>query len=231
MYVAMFLAGTQIGASGTGSPGRTPKEAPADREQIEAAFKLAQAAAAEYEIRVGEGDKALDLQREPVLRWSNPSVGVVHGNVFLWTRDGQPLIVGSLFKWFTPFTHMSHEFQSLTDESIDCNFHGKPVWKTSEPGLQFSDLPKAPALAATAEQRLLQIKQLAKDFAGSKKERDGTQVELRLLPQPIYRYAVPKKGILNGALFTLVHGTDPEIFVLIEARGETVPGGNTRPPG
>jgi hypothetical protein len=67
----------------------------------------------------------------------------------------------------------------------------------------------------------LQLSRLAKDFAGSKKEREGEQEELRLLPQPIHRYATPKEGILNGALFAFVQGTDPELFLLIEARGAT----------
>ena len=199
-----------------------PAETPADREQIESALKLTQAAAAEYEIRVANDDKPLEWQREPVLRWSNPDRGVIHGNVFLWTRDGQPLVVASLHKWFTPWTHMSHEFQSLTEESLRTTFHGKPVWKTSEPGLSFVDLPKAPAPAETEAQRLLQLKQMAKEFTAIKKEIDGIEGELRLLPQPIYRYATPKKGIVQGAIFAFVQGTDPELFVLIEARGENV---------
>ncbi len=196
---------------------------PANKENIEAALKLTLAATAEYEIIVGseEKEKPLELQREPVLKWSNPDRGEVHGNVFLWTRDSRPLVVASLFKWFTPFTHMSHEFQSFAEAPITAKFHGKEVWKTSESGVRFVDVPKAPAPAATEAQRLLQMKQLAKDFSGSKKEREDTNpVELRLLPQPIYRYAAPKQDILNGGLFTLVHGTDPEIFVLIEARGK-----------
>ena len=45
-------------------------------------------------------------------------------------------------------------------------------------------------------------------------------IELRLLPQPIHRYSAPKQGIHSGALFAFVHGTDPEIWLLIEARGE-----------
>jgi hypothetical protein len=194
---------------------------PANPENIEAALKLTLAAAAEYEIRVGDDDKPLELQREPVLKWSNPDRGEVHGNVFLWARDGRPLAVASLFKWFTPHTHMSHEFHSLAEGPLSGKFHGDPVWKASEPGLRFVDLPEAPAPAANDAQRLLQMKQLAKDFSGVKKERnEGTVVELRLLPQPIHRYAAPKKGVVTGGLFTLVHGTDPEIFVLIEARGK-----------
>jgi hypothetical protein len=220
LVVSLAIGSLVIG--GIRSPAQNPAETPADPKQIESALRLTQAAAAEYEIRLADDDKPLDWQREPVLRWSNPARGVIHGNVFLWTRDGRPLVVASLHKWFTPFTHMSHEFQSLTEESLRATFHGKPVWKTSEPGLAFVDLPQAPAPAENEAQRLLQLKQLAKDFTASEKDRDETPVELRLLPQPIHRYAAPKKGIINGAMFAFVLGTDPELFLLIEARGENI---------
>src|SRR5262249_19203295 len=169
-------------------------------------LKLTQAAAAEYEIRVGDSDKPLELRRDPVLQWSNPDRGEVHGNVFLWTRDGRPLVVSSLFKWFSPHTHMSHEFHSFAEEPLRASFHGTPVWKTSEAGVRFVDVPGAPAPAANEAQRLLQMRQLAKDFAGWKKERDGVAGDLRLLPQPIHRYASPKQGIQSGGLFTFVQG-------------------------
>src|SRR5262249_55280381 len=220
LLVALLSVGSLVAAVPAIGLAQKPADTPANPENIEAALKLTQAAAAEYEIRVGDDDKPLELQREPVLRWSNPDRGEVHGNVFVWTRGGRPWAVGSLFKWFSPHTHMSHEFQSLAEEPLSARFHGKPVWKTGESALRFVDVPNAAAPAANESQRLLQLKQLAKDFAGWKKERDGLEIELRLLPQPIHRYAAPKQGILNGALFTLVHGTDPEIFLLIEARGE-----------
>jgi hypothetical protein len=200
---------------------------PANKENIEAALKLTLAAAAEYEVRVGddEKEKPLELQKEPVLKWSNPDRGEIHGNVFLWTRGGRPMVVGSLYKWFTPFTHMAHEFQSLAEGPVGMKFHGQPVWKTGESAVRFADIPGAPAPAATDAQRLLQMKQLAKDFSGVKKERDDSNVvELRLLPQPIHRYSAPKEGVLGGGLFTLVHGTDPEVFLLIEARGKDAAG-------
>jgi hypothetical protein len=203
-------------------PADPPPDTPANKENIEAALRLTLAAAAEYEFRVGDDEKPLELQREPILKWSNPDRGEVHGNVFVWTREGRPLAVGSLFKWFTPFTHMSHEFLSLAEGPLAAKFHGKPVWKTDESVVRFADVPNAPAPAATEAQRLLQMKQLAKDFTGSKKERDEKTgaIELRLLPQPVYRYAAPKQGVVAGGLFALVHGTDPELFVLIEARGK-----------
>jgi hypothetical protein len=202
------------------SRAQNPGKMPANPENIQAALKLTLAAAAEYEIRVGDNDKPLELLREPVLKWSNPEVGEVHGNVFLWTRDGRPLVVGCLFKRFSPDTMMAHEFHSLADEPLSASFHGDPMWKTSEAGLRFMDVPKAPAPAANETQRLSQLKQLAKEFSGTgnygKKVGD---VELRLLPQPIHRYAAPKQGVITGGLFGFVRGTDPEIFLLIEARG------------
>lgn len=221
---ALLSLGALVGAVGLVPAAEEP--APANPENIAAALKLTLAAAAEYEIVVGKDDKPLELQREPVLKWSNPDRGEVHGNIFVWTRGGRPLAVGSLFKWFTPHTHMSHEFLSLAEEPLGAKFHGKEVWKTSESVVKFADVPGAPAPAATDAQRLLQMKQLAKEFSGSKKERDEKTgvIELRLLPQPVHRYSAPKQGTFGGGLFALVHGTDPEIWLLIEARGKDAAG-------
>jgi hypothetical protein len=147
--------------------------------------------------------------------------GEVHGNVFLWTREGRPLAVGSLYKWFSPHTHMSHEFHSLAEEPLSAKFHGKQVWETNEAGLRFVDVPKASAPAANEAQRLLQLKQLAKEFSATGIYRkDANETELRLLPNPIHRYAAPKHGIISGGLFAFVRSTDPDIFLLIEARGK-----------
>jgi hypothetical protein len=48
--------------------------------------------------------------------------------------------------------------------------------------------------------------------------------DLRLLPQPVYRYAAPKQGVHSGGLFAFVEGTDPDIFLLIEAREKDAAG-------
>ena len=41
---------------------------------------------------------------------------------------------------------------------------------------------------------------------------------MRLLAQPIYRYENTKGDLIDGGLFVFVLGTDPEAFLLIEAR-------------
>ena len=45
--------------------------------------------------------------------------------------------------------------------------------------------------------------------------------ELRLLPRSIYRYEPVEGTILDGAVYALVHGTNPEILILIEAHQVT----------
>jgi len=45
--------------------------------------------------------------------------------------------------------------------------------------------------------------------------------ELRMLPTPLYRYAIDKPDkVQDGALFAYVSGTDPEVLLVIEAFGE-----------
>ena len=192
-----------------------------NKQQIDAALKLTKESADKYKFTLkNDSHDEAKLVAEPILRWSNPAAGEIHGNVFLWTAEGRPAVVGSLYKWFSPHTHMSHEFHSLSESPLEGRFHDAEVWSPRAAGLKFAPLPEAPKPAATAPQRVLQMRRFAKDFAATKKERDGNQSELRLLPQPIYRYSAPKQKVVDGGLFVFVQGTDPEVFLLLEARGE-----------
>ena len=44
--------------------------------------------------------------------------------------------------------------------------------------------------------------------------------ELRLLAQPVLRYADSTNPVLDGAVFVFAHGTNPEVLLLIEAIGD-----------
>ncbi len=210
-------------AAAASAQGPTAEEpaAPVNKALIDAALKLTQSEAAKYSFTLGDAAKSIPtLRKDPVLKWFNPTVGEIHGNVFLWTVNERPVAVGSLFKWFSPHTHMSHEFHSLAEVSLAARYGEREVWRTSKAGVSFSPFPDAPQPAATATRRFLQMRELAKGFSATKTERDGNQTELRLLPQPAYRYAAAQEKIIDGGLFVLVQGTDPEVFILLEARGD-----------
>lgn len=224
VFYAIALLLSPLLAVGQDAPAAKSIEAePENKEQIEAALKLTREAAKQYVIEIGRKADRAALLQEPVLRWSNPNVGEVHGNVFLWTVRNRPVAVGSLFKWFSPHKHSSHELHSLAEDRLTAAYQGKPVWTVASPALQFIPIQNAETPAPTAARRLSQMRQLTRRFTGYETTREGEEYEIRLLPQPIYRYESPQDGVLDGGLFAYVLGTDPEILLLMEARGEKEP--------
>lgn len=219
MGAAAFLMGSLWLASAALAQDASPTLT-VDAANVEAALKLTRECATRYEFAGNAGSLSCELEPRPVLRWSNPERGQIYGNVFLWTSRGRPVVVGSLFKWYSPFTHMSHEFQSLSSSPIVARYDGADVWRTTDAGISPADLPDAPAVADTPAARLIQMRQLARRFTAREVTRESEKIELRLLPQPLYRYQETgdRAEVLDGGLFVFVQGTDPEIWLLLEAQ-------------
>ena len=72
--------------------------------------------------------------------------------------------------------------------------------------------------AETERQRTRQMRSLSEGFRASDNFKEKGWSELRLLPTPILRYGVSGTEPFDGALFAFVLGTDPEVFLFLEAR-------------
>ena len=73
--------------------------------------------------------------------------------------------------------------------------------------------------AAEAPQRQRQLKQLAGKFTGHEFwDPNNSRYELRRLERPLHTYRDEENGILDGALYTLANGTNPEVMLFVEAR-------------
>ena len=198
-------------------------ESAGDAESARAALaaKLVRRAAEEYTIRPasGPGGKSapLTLRAEPILKWSNPVAGSIHGAIFVWTADGRPQAIGSIYKYFEPARHLGVEFNSLAPGPLTAEREGREVWHPARAGVDWKPIPDAPAPAEAAAGRLRQMRALAEPFAAEETDEKGVTRDLRLLTQPIYRYP-GGPGQPDGGIFAFVQGTDPEIFLLIEAR-------------
>jgi hypothetical protein len=59
------------------------------------------------------GGEEFHLVGEPVLKWSNPIRGSLHGAVYIWTLKGRPVVVGSFLEWFVPEKSRWIELHSL----------------------------------------------------------------------------------------------------------------------
>jgi hypothetical protein len=181
--------------------------------------------AAEYSIAVeSDSKKELELRKEPIFEWTNPSRSALqHGVIFLWLRDGRPAALGCIFSQQDdklPGRRVMHELHALDREKLVVS-RPKALneWKP-QTGLARKALPDAGTPAATAGARLVQMRRLAQEFTGYENDLEGKRSDLRLLPRPQYRYPEAKTGVVDGALFALLstEGTDPEVWLLIEAR-------------
>jgi hypothetical protein len=180
--------------------------------------------AASYSIyRDVQRTQKLELRREPVYRWTNPTrVGGQVGEVFVWTYRGRPEVVGSIFSHPSGDGRrvMCHELHSLSLAVLVVDREASEQWVPQAAGVDLKPLEGAPPPARTAAQRLAQMRDLAREFTGRSLSDQGQTWELRLLPKPLYRYESTDPDVLDGALFALVSsaGTDPEIILLLEAR-------------
>jgi hypothetical protein len=174
-----------------------------------------------YEIFI-QTDRPKKLERfpKPVLRWTNPVRGARDGCLWLWTQNGRPQAIASFYPSLgTEGEQWDHEFQSLAREKLRAERNRTPFWTPEKPGLEFKPLPDAPVPADTAARRASQIRTLAGRFSGQVIVHNDKSA-LRLLTTPIYRYSDDNAGVIDGAMLVFAQGTDPELFLLLEARAE-----------
>jgi hypothetical protein len=173
-----------------------------------------------------ESGDALTLRKEPVYRWTNPIAAAIgreikDAAVFVWIADDRPAAIGSVI-WYSKIG-LYHEFQSLESEPITAERAGKKIWAPAQSGLEFKPVPDAPAPAATAAARLVQMRAIAGRFRaevikGPPSFPKDSVWQLRLLPTPLLRYGKPSGLARDGAIFAFCQDTDPDAFLMLEAR-------------
>jgi hypothetical protein len=160
------------------------------------------------------------LRPEPVLTFTNPvRPDALHGAAYVWTDRGVPRLIAAVWsaedQKQRSQRNLCYEFFSLSEHPLEVHIDNSPVvWRPQKGGLEWIDLEGAPPPAGTRALRLTQMRRLA---AGWEAMGHPGEAELRLLPQPVYRYPEDAPGAVDGAIFAFVMGTDPELFVLLEA--------------
>lgn len=164
---------------------------------------------------------AAEFVSEPVYRWKNLSrANGQSGAMFVWTHGGRPVVLGGVFSNPEQGKRiLMHEFHALGPQRLFPRFKDSEQEWLPGAGVPLFPLPEAPAPEPTAARRALQMRELARRFTAHTIDNVGARWQLRLLPQPLYRYAKPQGEIVDGALFAFVSdaGTDPEIVLALEA--------------
>lgn len=180
-------------------------------------LELMKKSLAVYEVSMlGEREVKLHLEKEPVLRFTNPVGGSKDGTVFLW-RDGEERPRVAVQVYWDPSETWLQEFSSLAAAPVVAKAPGMSDWSPSKAGVRYEPLPDASRPAETPEKRLRQMRAIAEEFTTNHYYKRRTWNKLRLLTKPFARYGKEGSSVLDGCLFCFAHGTDPEVLLLVEA--------------
>lgn len=171
-------------------------------------------------LEMRHGETKLVLHNVPLLYYSNPVRATSqHGTIFLWTEQGRPAVLGSIWSAIDRqkpnLRNITHEFHSLVEDSeIHTFMAGKKRWTSGEAGIAWRTLEGVSAPGTTRTARLVQMREIARRLSASITAEEEN--ELRLMPQPLYRYPENVVGAIDGGLFVFALATDPELVLLIE---------------
>ena len=186
---------------------------PDDSPSMARQARMRELATAVTLVEAGPGTK-VELIPEPIYRFDDPAGGFSNGTLWAFGKAGRPtaLLVISLEKNGSGKLQWLLEVASLADGPLTASGGAGSdpwAWNPKGAGVAFQPLPDAPAPAVDEARRLRQLKEAARRFSVP---------ERRLLPHPLHRYDDPATGLVDGAVFLLASGGNPEAALLIEAR-------------
>jgi hypothetical protein len=171
-----------------------------------------------------------ELISEPIYRFDDPARLFSDGTIWAFGKSGRPdaLLCLSLEKNHRGQLKWIHELTLLSSGPIAASSRrrsGPWAWNPKEPGIVFEPIPSAQPPADDGGKRLRQMREMARRFKASEsldpaRNDPSDRFELRLRPKPALRYEGPNTRLVDGAIFLMAYGRNPEIALLIEARRE-----------
>jgi hypothetical protein len=205
-----------------------------DEPQAKQRLEFMKAEVGSFEPEPSElGPKAaFTFASKPLLRYSDPTRGggnkdfaanvLLDAGVWRLGTEGRPtaLVTVEIYQEPDGSRVLAYEFLSLSETTFSLRHKTKKIrWDAKGSALNLKALPDAPKPAATAAERLVQMRQLARRFAATERLKNES-IECRLLTQPIDRYQSAAEKIVDGAIFAYANGTNPELGVVFESNGE-----------
>jgi len=166
------------------------------------------------EFETPGGRAKAEIIEAPLLRYNNPAGQIVtlDSAVWAWGRVGRPVALASV-------EEAGCELVSLADKGVSLTGKSGFDWSPTASEVKWQILPAAPVPGDSPVVRARQMKETAKRFSATGHYGSGQEnTELRLLDRQLHRYADRDHGLLDGAIFAFVAGTNPEVILLVECR-------------
>ena len=172
------------------------------------------------------GWKEVELNAEPMFRYSDAPRGILEASLWCWGGPGRPAALTKL-EMVAPRENLGGEWQyciaSLAEKSLLVTWPNRPQFLSSKAGVEWRAIPGAPEPDEKPAGRLRQMKALIKQFSATilVDGKDNLKQEMRQLASPIHRYADADAGLTDGAIFGFsTNGTNPDVLLLIEAASD-----------
>ena len=202
-----------------------PAEEP-DENERQARLRAAEEHVAKIDMRLaGTGRDAVPRIERPLLTYGDSARHNADGTLWAWGEKGRPLAILETYHSTQGAAARANAI-TLTGTRLVIAKTPTPsatLWQPQESQIEPTLFPNAPAPAERETVRLRQLKDLARKLSAHEFwDPDNSRFELRLLVQPVHRYADAESKLHDGAVFVLAHGTNPEVLVLIEALGDSL---------
>lgn len=174
-----------------------------------------------------------ELRRIPkaILNYSNPvRARGQSGSIYLWTVKDRPAVIGSVWSIRDSDNMLqrkvSIELHTLLGEPLAATSFPKldgatqelPEWKPPRIEGLFQEVEGVPISRTTRPLLKAAARRLANRFSVNVLDNKTREAwPLRLLPQPVYVYG-GQSDVLWGGVFAFTMATDPEAFLILEAR-------------
>jgi hypothetical protein len=228
---AGLTAALLLAAVAAATPQEPKKDAPDkaaeadERHRVEAERVVSQI---EVEVQTDDAWSKVERIEKPLLYYGDATRENDRGSVWGWGRKGRPVALVELYQNVNYRTRWVYAICNTSGKRLRAGRGGNPWWLANDSASELKDVPGAPAPAADPAQRQRQLKALAGKFTGHQFwDPDNTRYELRRLEHPLQTYRDEAGGVLDGALYALANGTNPEILVFVEARAN--PAGDSKP--
>jgi hypothetical protein len=219
LVVSTALVGSTPGASAQEKKDKAATEA--EKSADERIRREAEQLIRGIEMQIRSDDKWIKVERieKPLLFYIEPTRNNDRGSVWGWAQKGRPVAVLELWQSTNVRTRWWFAICNTSGGKLRARRAGAPWWQENDSIAELKDIPGAPPPAAKTPLRQRQLKLLAQKFTAHEFwDPNNSRYELRLLTRPLYTYRDEANGVLEGGLFTLAHGTNPEISLFVEAR-------------
>ncbi|HJS08037.1 MAG TPA: hypothetical protein VJ809_10275 [Pirellulales bacterium] len=193
----------------------------ANKRKLAVMRKLAEA----IHVKTGEGEASnqAKLIPEPLFRFSDQARLLPDGSVWGWGTAGRPVMMVEFRTYDRTPGEWGYDLTATSDVQFSADVTGHGRWAPRKSDFKLLPAGDIAPPAKTEAARLRQMKQFARSLNASELWK-GQRSELRLLPTEVHRYSDAASGIVDGAAFIIVVGSNPEAILLVEAhRAESNP--------